>query len=192
MKKREIRSALKTVYQELWALLSLFEETEFYYKLPKGEKEAENADEDAVGKYVEERICGIKKCVDSLFLGEKKIAGKLNRIIDETECFVNQCSIPGVVTRWKRINPQLIYFDCAFDVMEKCPKFYLEMCRGLTNIHLSCYPDSELVAKRKAYFERIREENKLKNIEYSEERIFQNELLNTLTLLFENDFMEYL
>ncbi len=192
MKKREIRSAIKTVYQELWELLSLFEETEFFYKLPKGEKKAKKADEDAARKYVDKRICGIRKSVDSLFLGEKTVIKKLHRIIDETECFVNQCSIPGVVTRWKRVNPQLLYFDCAFDVMEKSPKFYLEMRRGLTDVHLSCYPDAEMVAKRKAYFERIREKNKLKNIEYSEDRIFQDELLNTLTLLFENDFMEYL
>lgn len=69
--KREIRSAIKTVYQELWALLALFEETEFSYKLPKGEKATENADDDAAREYVKERICGIRKCVDSLFLGEK-------------------------------------------------------------------------------------------------------------------------
>lgn len=123
---------------------------------------------------------------------ERKVAKKLSRIIEDTEYFVNQCLIPGVVTRWKRINPQLVYFDCAFDMMEKCPEFYLEMRRGLTDVHLSCYPDAEFIAKRKAYFERIREKNKLKNTEYSEDRIFQDELLNTLTLLFEDEFMEYL
>lgn len=36
MKKKEIRSAVKTVYQELWDLLSLDVETEHFFKLPKG------------------------------------------------------------------------------------------------------------------------------------------------------------
>ena len=36
MKKKQIRSAVKTVYQELWDLLSLDVETEHFFKLPKG------------------------------------------------------------------------------------------------------------------------------------------------------------
>ena len=192
MKKREIRSAIKIVYQELWALLSLFEETEFFYKIPKGEEMAENSNEDDAKKYVESKISEIRKSVMSLFLGEQEIANKLNQIIDETEYFTNQCEIPGVVTIWKQINPQLIYFESAFDIMEKCPEFYLKMSRGLSNIHLSCYPDSELIAKRNKYFANIKEKNRLKNREYSEDRVFQDELLNTLTLLFEDAFKEYL
>ncbi|MBD5526523.1 MAG: hypothetical protein HDR04_19410 [Lachnospiraceae bacterium] len=98
----------------------------------------ENSNEDNARKYVERKIGEIRKSAMSLFLGEQEIARKLNKIIDETECFINQCEIPGVVTRWKQINPQLLYFDCAFDIMEKCPDFYTKMSRGLTDIHLSC------------------------------------------------------
>ena len=35
-------------------------------------------------------------------------------------------------------------------------------------------------------------EDEESNLKYSETRIFQNELLNTLTLVFQNDFKEYL
>lgn len=49
-----------------------------------------------------------------------------------------------------------------------------------------------MVAQRNAYFARVKEQYKRKNIEYSEDRIFQDELLNTLTLLFEDAFKEYL
>ena len=192
MKKREISKVIKKVYQELWALLSLLEETEFFNKVPKGEKRDENLNGDDAVKYVERKIAEIRKSVEPLFPEEGEIVMKLDQIIDETEHFTKQYEVPGVVTRWKQVNPQLIYFDCAFDLMEKCPEEYLKMRRGLTDIHLSCYPDSELVAQRDAYFERVKEQYKRKNIECSEDRIFQDELLNTLTLLFEDAFKEYL
>ena len=48
-----------------------------------------------------------------------------------------------------------------------------------------------------ALYEKTEMYNKLpedeeSNLKYSEIRIFQNELLNTLTLVFQNDFKEYL
>lgn len=192
MKKSEISKAIKEVYQKLRALLSLLEETEFFNKVPKGEKTAENSDGDDARKYVEGKIAEIRKSVEHLFPEEGEIARKLDQIIDETEHFTKQYEMPGVVTRWKQINPQLLYFDCAFEIMEECPEIYKDMRRGLTNIHLSCYPDSELIAQRNAYFAKVKEPYKRKNIECSEDRIFQDELLNTLTLLFQDAFKEYL
>ncbi len=190
MKKSEIRKVIKKVYQELRALLSLLEETEYFNKVPKGEKAAENSNGDDAVRYVERKIAEIRKSVEPLFPEEEEIVRKLDQIIDETEHFTKQYEIPGVVTRWKQINPQLLYFDCAFEIMEECPENYTNMCRGLTNIHLSCYPDSELIAARKAYFERIRENDRLHNREYSEDRAFQEELLHTLELLFEDAFKQ--
>ena len=48
-----------------------------------------------------------------------------------------------------------------------------------------------------ALYEKTEMYNKLpedeeSNLKYSETRIFQNELLNTLTLVLQNDFKEYL
>lgn len=192
MKKSEISKAIKKVYQKLWELLSLLEETEFFNKVPKGEKMAENSNGDDAVKYVERKIAEIRKSVGPLFPEEREIVRKLDQIIDETEHFTKQYEMPGVVTRWKQINPQLLYFDCAFDIMEECPEIYTDMRKGLADIHLSCYPDSELVTRRNAYFARVKEQYKRKNIECSEDRIFQDELLNTLTLLFEDAFKEYL
>ena len=56
----------------------------------------------------------------------------------------------------------------------------------------ACYPDKELIVNRKKYFAEINQKNEESNLKYSEIRIFQNELLNTLTLVFQNDFKEYL
>ena len=90
---------------------------------------------------------------------------------------------------WGEINPHLIYFDRVFDLMEKYPETYRDI------FHLSIspeYPGPELVAERNAYFEKIKERNERENLNWSKERFFQEELLNTLKLLFEGAFKEYL
>lgn len=62
----------------------------------------------------------------------------------------------------------------------------------MTNVKLECYPDKELVEDRKKYFAGINQKNEADNFKYSETRIFQNELLNTLILVFRNDFGKYI
>lgn len=150
MKKKEIRSVVKTVYRELLELLSLYEMTNGSDKTPEQE-----ADE-AIPGYAERKIADIRKNVSIQLLGEKKAADNMMQIIDETAYFVRQCEVPGVAARWKQVNPILIYFDCAFDLMEKSPQEYDAMRRGLTEVRLSCYPDAHLLAKRNAYFEQIK------------------------------------
>lgn len=192
MKKKEIRSAVKTVYQELWDLLSLNVETEHFFKLPKGVEPVENSEEDEGWNYACKKINEIEGHVSVLFFGEEKIIRSLNRIVEEVKYFIKNYEVPGVVTRWKRMNPRLVYFDCAFEVMETCPEAYLEMRRGLTDTRLSCYPDAELIEKRNAYFARAKEKCERDVIKYSQEQVFQEEILHTLTLLFEGAFQEYL
>lgn len=118
--------------------------------------------------------------------------GKIIRIVDETEQFVRIYEKPGVVKRWRRINPQILFFECAFDLLETCPDMYKEISWGLTDLKLACYPDETLVEARKRYFAVAKKKIEDGNLRYSENRIFQNELLRTLTLVFENDFKGYL
>lgn len=192
MKKKEIKNAVKTVYQELWDLLSLDVETEHFFKLPKGAESVENSEEDEGWNFAYGKIKEIRDQVIALFPDEWEIIRRLLLIVEETKCFIRNCEVPGVVTRWKQINPRLVYFDCAFEVMETCPEAYLEMRRGLTDVRLSCYPDEELVEKRNVYFADAKAKSECDGKEYSEEQAFQKEILHTLTLLFERDFQEYL
>ncbi len=85
---------------------------------------------------------------------------------------------------WGAINPHLTYFDRVFDLMEKYPKTYMEITPE--------YPGPELVAERNAYFEKIKERNERENLNWSKERFLQEKLQNTLKLLFEDAFKEYL
>lgn len=186
MRREEINLTIKTVFSELYKIISLYEKTECYNVVP--ENKSAN-----IRKFMEEKFIATHGLVDCSLLGEKVVAAKLHTIIDETEYFVKQYERPGTVSRWKSINPKLLYFDSAFELMDELDEeTYLKMQSGETEIKLSLYPDEKLINERKKYFEEINRKNEEYNLRYSEERIFQNEMLNTLKLVFENDFEEYL
>ena len=57
-------------------------------------------------------------------------------------------------------------------------------------VGFSFIPTKEDFIERNAYFDRLKDMNSSKNLKYSEERIFRNELLLTFEKVFENDFLE--
>ena len=63
---------------------------------------------------------------------------------------------------------------------------------GLCDAKLACYPDEKQMTDQEKYFSEIQKKNEDGNLGYSEERIFQNELLRTLALVFEEDFEGWL
>jgi hypothetical protein len=182
----ENRIKLARIYSMLWDILSLYEETERYNKLPNG---VQNID---IWDYLSARLMEVRKTADTLYLARPNTRKKLHLIIDETEVFVRSYEVPGVVKRWKQINPKILFFEGSFDLIEDDFESYKKICRGLSNLKLDCYPDEELCKMRKEYFEEIKNKNESNNLRYSEERIFQNELINTLTLVFEHDFNDEL
>lgn len=184
--ENDIRTSVKTVYGLLWAVLALYEPTECYNKVP------DNEPADDIWKFMGGRIEEIRRKIDTEFLGHRKLRTRMNKVVDETELFVRSYERPGVVTRWKQMNPQILFFDCAFDIKEESPEMFRKISWGLTNIKLSCYPDEVFGEARNKYFADAKKKIEMGNLRYSEERVFQDELLRTLTLVFENDFKEYL
>ena len=97
----EIRTAIKKIYGMLWDILSLYEKTERYNSIPKDEKITENDIWDFIG----DKLLLIRKEVDTEFLGNEELGNKMRHVVDETEHFVRSYEVPGVVKRWKCINP---------------------------------------------------------------------------------------
>lgn len=182
----EIKKSIKTVYGMLWDVLGLYEKTECYNKVPENEQKAD------IWDYMGDKLIDIRKEISILFLGNEEISVKLNQVVDETEQFVRSYEVPGVVKRWKEINPQILFFDCAFDLMKECPDMFKKISWGLTELKLSCYPDETLVVARNMYFDSSIRKIVDGNLRYSKERVFKDELLRTLTLVFEHDFKDYL
>ena len=186
MMRCEIKQSIKTVYGMLWDLIALYEKTDGYNIVPVGENDND------VWEYLGNKLQEIRREIDLLFLRDEKLKNKLVQIVDETEHFIRSYERPGVVTRWKRINPQILFFDCAFDLMEESLEIYKEISWGLTDLKLACYPDETLLTARKRYFANLKIRIERDNLQYSEDRVFQNEVMRTLTLVFEHDFRDYL
>lgn len=177
-KTRRHYQCIQKVYEKMRELLALCEETDRYYTLPEGSKEQD------ISEYLENRLKDIRQEINAS-LSDPQICEQLTQIADETESFVMGCEIPGVVERWRRINPDILFFDCAFDLVEKCPDDYRQFCSGNVSAY---YPDERAVAERKKYFQAAMEKYGGKDISDVEDKAFQDELLRTLELVFRNDF----
>lgn len=115
VQKMNKEAEITEVFELLWDILSLYEESDCYNYLP-GTKDNEGAWE-----YFDGLILNVRKKANSLFLGERDSEEyrKLNTIIDETEKFVKCFELPGVVIRWREINPRLNYYDPVFNMVEE-------------------------------------------------------------------------
>lgn len=174
--------SVKAIFGMLYDILSLYESSGCYNYIP----DTENSDD--APEYFGGLIENIRKKLNADFLNERDnmVCQKLDRIIGETEVFVKSYSVPGVVTRWQTINPQINYFDCVFDIIdelgpEEAQNLYREG-------RLAFFPSDDFIKARKDYFAQKELANVKDNPQYSEERIFQDELLRTLAMVFENDF----
>ena len=165
----ETRTSIKKIYGMLWDVLALYEKTERYNRIPENEKETELDIWDFMG----DKLLDVRKETATAFLGNGELCNKMEQVIDETEQFVRSYEMPGVVKRWKSINPKIIYFDCAFDLMEECPESYKEISRGLTDMRLSCYPDEELIENRKNYFAEIKQKMKKATLNTVKQEFFK-------------------
>lgn len=177
---------LEDIYRMLYEVLDEVEVSSNYSFIP-------NTQEDGFS-YYDERLNNIRKEVSIKFLKNKKVREKLYRIIDEMEYFVKSYSIPGTPERWNQINPAITYFDCVYDILDSNPELYRKIkeeeisFENGTLVSFQFYPTEEEIERRKEYFKSIEKQNKDRNLQYSMDRLFRNELLNTLEQVFINDF----
>jgi len=107
---------------------------------------------------------------------------RLCKILGELEEFVKSYSIPGTNQRWSEISPELKYFDCVFYFIENAPEIFYKIDN--TALHFSFIPTQKEINDRNNYFAKIEKENFEKNLKYSAERIYQNQLVETLEQVF--------
>lgn len=182
MDMRTRHRAIEMMYTQLRSFLEEYAETDRFNLVPKG------VTEDDAAQYVERRLRDIRATVIAPLEEESDLPEKLRRIWVETEYFTKQYEVPGVVQRWKQIDPDLIFFDAAFDLMDEEPEIYDSIKMGLYPFHLNCYPDEAWVQRRKVYFSEVEERYALTGREFSEKSAFQDELCRALELVFQEDF----
>lgn len=175
-------SSVKAVFGMLYDILSLYESSGCYDHIPGTD------DMDGAWEYFEGLIGDVRKKLTADLLGKRDSTEyqKLERIIDETEVFVKSYSVPGVVKRWRTINPQINFFDCVFDLIDELG---METARALNRAgRLEFFPSDFVIKARDMYFAEKVVRNVEGNLRYTETRLFQNELLQTLAMVFEHDF----
>lgn len=167
--------AVYSMFRLLYDILASYEASDCFTRVPG------TGDEDGAWDYFDGELGKVRKELESLFPDKRgsEEFRKLEKIIDETEEFVKSYAQPGVAKRWREINPQINFFDAAFYIINELG---METARELNDIgRLALLPSWYLIEARRLYFEQAACVN-------SENRVFQNELLNTLALVFENDF----
>ncbi len=183
--RKEVNIGIQEVFDLCSELIFQYEPTEGYNHVPEG---AEQTD---IAEYIDTQFFEIRLAVMQIFRNKKDIAKRFLRIVDEFEIFVHSCEIPGVVDRWKQINPDIQYFDTAFELMDGSPEAYENISMGQTGLKLRCYPTERISRERKQFFQRARLFQEHLGLEYSETRAFEFELWNTLKKVLQNDFREY-
>lgn len=175
---------VQVIFGMLYDLLSLYAPSDGFNRVPGTE------DRNGAWDHFEERVGKIRKQIVTLFPGrrESETAQKLDRILRETEIFLKSFSIPGVVPRWRAINPAINHFDCVYDLIDKLGREAAQSVHRSGSVSFAFFPDESEVDERNRYFQKKQRENAEGNLQYTKERIFQMELLETLTKVFEHDF----
>ena len=173
---------IRKIFGQLLQVVSCIEKSDHFNNIPGTYADG--------WSYFEDEILNIRNNVLESFIGQQSVIARFEQIISETEIFIKSCSVPGVVDRWQEINPAIRYFDCVYDFISESPKEYEKIKNGDNIIHFAFYPTEEDIRKRSEYFEKIERDNREKNLQYPEDRIFQNEIVNTLLLVMQKDFPE--
>lgn len=179
MNRREKIRSIQFVFQKILTLLMQYEATDGFNRGPEGVD---------IHTYLEHQLGQIRVAATALFLGEKELGRKMERVIDEVESVTRSCEMPGVVERWIRLDPNLQYFDCAFDLLDEAPGLYDKISMQLTNFQLRCYPSERVQKERNAYFEAAKRRQERCGRTYSQQRAYQEELCRAARLVFEQDF----
>lgn len=178
------RAEIEQVYGHLQELLAEYTETGCYNEVPEGA-----ADPDGLA-YTMRRLAEIRDGAASLARCPEVMA-RLERILSETEFFLRQYEQPGVVARWRELNPPIEFFDCAFDLLEEEPELFEQIRTGQCGpIGLACYPNPEELPQRQDYFAAVQQQFAREGRAYSDDAAFQDELCRTLEVVFRADFGE--
>lgn len=178
------RGEIQCVYGHLRGLLAKYTETDRYHEMPEGA-----SDPDGLA-YAMRRLAEIREEAAPLARCPQ-VADRMKRIMDEAEFFLRQYEQPGVVTRWRKLNPPIQFFDCAFDLLEGEPELFDQIRTNQNSVlQLKCYPATEDLSRRRDYFAAARQRFAREGRTYSEDAAFQDELCRTLNLVFRADFGE--
>ena len=178
------RAEIAQIYERLRGLLAEYTETNCYNVVPE-----RASDPDGLAyttrrlEEIRDEAAPLERCPE--------VMERLARFLSETEHFLRQYEQPGVVARWRELNPPIEFFDCAFDLLEEEPELFEQIRTGRCGpLYLECCPGPKDLRRRQDYFAAVRRRFARDGREYSDDAAFQDELCRTLDLVFRADFGE--
>jgi hypothetical protein len=166
--------SIRSIYHQLVDLFRLYDRSACYTRTPKGM-------EGDIMDYIDDRLLDIRADANAFLLGDVNLRGRMERIIDESEIFLKSHEVPGIVPRWRQLYPRINFFDCRFDLPEG-------LVPDAQKQDYAWKHRDEVNNAKEEFFRESEEKNNRYNLGYSDDRIFQDALIRTLTTVFEHDF----
>lgn len=174
----KIMDNIGSIYKSLNAILYEYEDTNGFDAISQNES-------------YDKRLQHIRKDVDHLFWHCREIREKLYNIIDDILYITGSAEIPGVPERWNKVNPCLKYFDGVFDMIDDDFDSYQKIKDGKMCFSFKFIPTLEDYIERKNYLELRKKKYENCNIDVTEDRLYQDELVATFSVLFAMEFSQY-
>ena len=110
------RAEIKQIYGHLRELLAEYMETHWYHQAPEGAAESDGL------AYATRRLEEIRAEAAPLARCSE-VAERIEQLLVETEIFLFRDEWPGVVPRWREVNPSIDFFDFASGLLELFVRF---------------------------------------------------------------------
>lgn len=163
------------IYNQLNQVLYLLELSCYFNYIPNTEDDGK--------AYFSKMMIDIRKDADRLFGNKPIVRKRLYELIDEVDFIINSCEVPGVPQSWIDVNPNIKYFDCVYDMIEKNPMLYMEIKEQNMNgcrVGFRYYPTTRDIIARQAFFNEGRRNYPTR----TDERLYQDALVETLNIRF--------
>ncbi len=164
------------INKEFVKILNVIVDTHFYNYDSNG---------NACGKeYYCKQVDKISKQIYDLFWDDEYTRKVLLQLCDDLKVIISYSSMPGTPDYWEEINPKIRYFDPVYYFIENEPELYKEICANPSKKAIFRFiPSEKDIQKQREYFVKYNE-MKNKNVDITEEKLYKNELLETLNLIF--------
>ena len=119
--------------------------------------------------------------------GHNDLKDKMLSITGAIKKMICTCNFPGVPSSWYKINPNLRFYTAGFCVMVEAPDFYKKIKNRETWSRFDYYTEESEIELCYEYFASLYKKNGENNYHYNMDDFFQQELINTVKIIFETN-----
>lgn len=171
------KKCVKAVYSALIKVISEYSASDCFNRTP------DNSD---ALLYYRRKIDKIEAMIQQLH-GHNELVDKMLSVTRAIKKKICTCDFPGVPKSWYKINPNLRFYTAGFEIMALSPDFYEKLKNRETWIWLDYYPEESEMELCYEYFAELHKESEENNYHYNTDDFFQQELINTVKIIFETD-----